>query len=231
MILCSSFVALLILLSSIGCKSNDVTSTRDGLSAEELLSRCREATSEISSVHKVSESWYGGEKGLEKDVGTESFISLPDKAHIVYDVEVTIPEVSGDLVLEHWLFGNEEYIHLYDGRIKKVERSDEMILPESALLENASIVGILDDEVIESRNCYAIEAKVLDELDNIDSGYHKVVLYIDQEEFLLRKVTFERIPIRFPNKDADESFRNWSEIYYMDYNQTFDITPPVVTSP
>ncbi len=211
-----------------GCQENIPVSNGGQAEAEETIRKSIEEMTDITGFYARSEVWYGRDDESESSTVSESYVSLPDKRHVVFSAG-PVTGFQSDTIMEAWYLGEKKYIRLGDGRVKEAENDLYSNFIELELLNNVFDLMILPSEEIDNKECYVIEGKVYDPQKDPEDGYHNIVFYIDIEEYLIRKLILELEPVRKQGEEADERLRRWSETIYQDYNAEFEITKPTLT--
>jgi hypothetical protein len=199
--------------------------------AERIIEKSIDEMTKVTGFYARSENRYENEEDLTTGIvsTSEIYVSLPGKRHVVYSTKALPSDDQGDIVVEEWYLNGEKFIHLEDGEVKKVEDDLTSDYIELDLLNNLSDPHIFSSEVIDGRGCTEIIGEISEDPQNPEKGYHRVSIFIDDEEYLIRKIVFETSPIRTQNGQNDELYREWSETYYKEYNSEFEITPPTLT--
>jgi hypothetical protein len=199
--------------------------------AERIIERSIDEMTKVTGFYARSENRYENEEDLTTGIvsTSEIYVSLPGKRHIIYSTKAPPSDDQRDIVAEEWYLNGEKFIRLEDGEIKKVEDNLSSDFIELDLLKNLSDPHIFSSEVIDGQGCTEVIGKISEDPQNPEKGYHWVRIFIDDEEYLTRKIVFETSPIRTQDGQNDELYREWSETYYKDYNSEFEITAPTLT--
>lgn len=216
--------AFLLIMAAITSCSRQQNSTDEALiPTDEVMANCLERMREITSVKIISEQWFRSENDTGIQKRSEGYRIFPDSSHTIY--EVTEPIYPDDIV-EEWRFGKERYLRYGDGRIETSISEDHDFLPELALFEMAKEAEFERKEMVGDSSCFVICAKLPHDMEDIYNGYILANFYIDDRDYLLKRLIIEDYPIRYFNKSYDDSYVVFYDILYSDYDQGFQIRPP-----
>ncbi|MBC7247853.1 MAG: hypothetical protein H5T73_08745 [Actinobacteria bacterium] len=205
------------------CSKHQDLSNEAQVSTEDILLKCVDAMREKKSMKIISEQWFrsNGDIGIQKK--SEVYRTFPETSHTVYEHEGPIYP---DDIVEVWRFGKEKYVRYGDERIETSIAEDNDIFPELKLLEMAQEAEFERVENLEGVNCYVINAKMPHDLVDVRNGYLLAKFYIDERDYLLRRLIVEDYPIRYFDQAYDDSYVQYLDISYSEYDRRFEIVPP-----
>jgi hypothetical protein len=215
------FLLIMVVMSS--CSKQQDSTNEAQVSVEEVFSKCIDNMREIKSAKIISEQWFrsGEDAGIQKK--SEAYRIFPETSHTIYENEEPIYP---DDIIEEWRFGKERFVRYGDGRIETSITEDHDIFPELKLLEIVQEAEFKRVENLEGLNCYVINAKLPHDLKDIRNGYLLAIFYIDEKDYLLRRLIVEDYPIRYFDQAYDDSYVQYFDVSYSEYDCRFEILPP-----